>query len=90
MIPRARRRHLAQLVGRAGAALGLGLVATPVASLLAFIDPGDAKAAACGPVLAGKTAAAQRTDKGEAREDVGNGTAKVEDKPKRKKFLGIF
>jgi uncharacterized protein involved in outer membrane biogenesis len=79
-----------QLVARAGAGLGLAVVAAPVAGLLAFIDPGDAKAAACGPVLAGKTAAAQRTDKGEKRDDVGDGTAKVDDKPKRKKFLGIF
>ena len=79
-----------QLLTRAGAGLGLAIAATPVAGLLAFIDPGDAKAAACGPVLAGKTAAAQRTDKGEPRDDVGDGKAKVEDKPKRKKFLGIF
>ncbi len=79
-----------QLVTRAGAGLGLAVVASPIAGLLAFIDPGDAKAAACGPILAGKTAAAQRTDKGEPRTDVGNGTAKVGDKPKRKKFLGIF
>ena len=78
-----------ELLGRAGAGLGLAVVATPVAGLLAFIDPGDAKAAACGPVLSGKTAAAQRTDKGEAREDVGDGRT---EKPKaeRKKFLGIF
>lgn len=78
-----------ELLGRAGAGLGLALVATPVAGLLAFIDPGDAKAAACGPVLAGKTAAAQRTAKGDARKDVGDGREKIEDKP-RKKFLGIF
>lgn len=78
-----------ELVGRAGAGLGLALAATPVAGLLAFIDPGDAKAAACGPVLAGKTAAAQRTDKGEQREDVGEGRATAAE-PKRKKFLGIF
>lgn len=78
-----------ELVGRAGAGLGLAVVASPVAGLLAFIDPGDAKAAACGPVLAGKTAAAQRTDKGKPREDVGNGGDQVKEKP-RKKFLGIF
>lgn len=60
-----------QLLGRAGAGLGLAVVATPVAGLLAFIDPGDAKAAACGPVLAGKSAAAQRTTKGKPREDLG-------------------
>lgn len=80
-----------QLMARAGVGLGLALVATPVAGLLAFIDPGDAKAAQCEPVLAGKSAAAQRTDKGEARKDVGNGTTdKVDVKPKRKKILGIF
>ena len=76
-----------QLVTRAGAGLGLAVLATPVAGLLAFIDPGDAKAAACGPVLAGKTAAAQRTTKGEPRDDVGDGQAAPK---KRKKFLGIF
>lgn len=79
-----------QLLTRAGAGLGLALVATPVAALLAFIDPGDAKAAQCGPVLGAKTAAAQRTGKGEPRKDVGDGTTTVQDKPKRKKFLGIF
>ena len=88
-----------ELVGRAGAALGLAVVATPVAGILAFVDVGDAKSAACGPVLAGATAAAQRTTKGEKRDDVGRGTtAKAEDgkrsgdekKDQRKKFLGIF
>ncbi|KTT74110.1 AsmA family protein [Sphingomonas endophytica] len=76
-----------QLVARAGAGLGLALVATPVAALLAFVDPGDAKAAQCGPILAGKTAAAQRDEDGKPRKDVGAG--KVEGS-KRKKFLGIF
>jgi len=88
-----------QLLGRAGVGLGLAVVATPVAGLLAFIDVGDAKAAACGPVLSGARATAQRTAKGEARDDVGRGTtAKAEDgrgskgerKDQRKKFLGIF
>ena len=88
-----------ELVGRAGAALGLAVVATPVAGILAFVDVGDAKSAACGPVLAGATAAAQRTTKGKKRDDVGRGTtAKAEDgkrsgdekKDQRKKFLGIF
>ncbi|MEH3046030.1 AsmA family protein [Sphingomonas adhaesiva] len=78
-----------QLLARAGAGLGLAVVATPVAGLLAFIDPGDAKAAQCGPVLGARTAAAQRTDKGEPRKDVGDGRT-VETAPKRKKFLGIF
>ncbi|MDB5695695.1 MAG: AsmA family protein [Sphingomonas bacterium] len=88
-----------ELLGRAGAALGLAIVATPVAGVLAFVDVGDAKSAACGPVLAGATAAAQRTTKGERRDDVGSGTTgKAEDgkrsrdekKGQRKKFLGIF
>lgn len=79
-----------ELVGRAGVGLGLAIVATPVAGILAFVDPGDAKGAACGPVLAGATAKAQRTKKGESRDDVGNGAkAKVEEK-RRKKILGIF
>ncbi len=88
-----------ELAGRAGAALGLALVATPVAGVLAFVDPGDAKGAACGPILAGATARAQRTKSGEARDDVGRGTtAKAEDgrsnrgerKTQRRRFLGIF
>ncbi|WP_022687968.1 AsmA family protein [Sphingomonas phyllosphaerae] len=79
-----------QLVARAGVGLGLAVVATPVAALLAFVDPGDAKAAQCGPILAGKNAAAQRDKSGKPRTDVGNGTTdKGADKP-RKKFLGIF
>ena len=50
-------------------------------------------------MLAGATAKAQRTTKGEKRDDVGNGTtATAEDgktgagqkKDQRKKFLGIF
>ncbi|MGR6330542.1 AsmA family protein [Sphingomonas sp. XXL09] len=84
-----------QLLARAGAGLGLAVVATPLAGILAFVDVGDAKAAACGPVLAGADARAQRTTKGKPRTDVGNGTpAKSGDggetKAQRKKFLGIF
>jgi uncharacterized protein involved in outer membrane biogenesis len=71
-----------ELLTRAGAGVGLAVVATPIAGLLAFIDPGDAKAAQCGPVLSGARASAQRTSKGKPREDVGNGGAK---KPKDKK-----
>lgn len=87
------------LIARAGAGLGLMLVATPVAGVLAFVDVGDAKSAACGPVLAGATAKAQRTTKGLARDDVGRGTTatnedgsrpKGQKKDQRKKFLGIF
>ncbi len=88
-----------QLLERAGAGLGLAIVATPLAGVLAFVDVGDAKSAACGPILSGATAKAQRTTKGQPRDDVGHGTtAKEEDgrtsagekKEQRKKFLGIF
>jgi len=87
------------LLARAGAGLGLAVVATPLAGVLAFVDVGDAKAAACGPVLSGARASAQRTVKGDKRDDVGRGTtAKAEDgkgnpgeaKAQRKKLLGIF
>ncbi|CAN5366501.1 hypothetical protein BH10PSE13_BH10PSE13_16220 [soil metagenome] len=63
-----------ELLSRAGAAIGLGLVASPVAAILAFVDVGDAKSAACGPILSGASAAAQRTTKGKPRDDVGHGT----------------
>lgn len=88
-----------QLVARGGAALGLGATVSPLAAVLAFVDIGDAKSAACGPVLSGATASAQRTKGGEPRDDVGKGTtAKSESgdrsrearKQQRKKFLGIF
>jgi len=88
-----------QLLGRAGAGLGLAIAATPLAGVLAFVDVGDAQAAACGPVLAGATARAQRTTEGKPRDDVGKGTtgkaedgkrSKGERKEQRKKFLGIF
>ncbi len=62
-----------ELVGRAGAGIGLAAIVTPVAGLLAFVDVGDAKSAACGPVLSGARAAAQRTSKGKPRDDVGKG-----------------
>lgn len=87
------------LIARAGAGLGLAIVATPLAGILAFVDVGDAKSAACGPVLAGATAIQQRTTSGKPRDDVGRGTtAKSESgkassgerKTQRKKFLGIF
>ena len=80
-----------ELLTRAGAGIGLGLVATPIGAVLAFVDIGDAKAAACGPVLAGATAAQQRTTDGKPRKDVGNGKATVgQPEEKKKKFLGIF
>ncbi|WP_093223453.1 AsmA family protein [Sphingomonas sp. NFR15] len=87
------------LIARAGAGIGLGVVGTPLAAVLAFVDVGDAKGAKCGPVLAGAPAAAQRTASGKPRDDVGNGTtaksesgkaAPGEKRAQRKKFLGIF
>ncbi len=60
-----------QLLTRAGIGVALGAVVSPVGVLLAFVDPGDAKSAACGPVLEGARAAAQRTSKGKPRKDLG-------------------
>jgi len=88
-----------QLLTRAGVGLGLTIVATPLAGVLAFVDVGDAKSAQCGPVLAGARASAQRTKGGKPRDDVGKGTTATsesgkrdagEKKEQRKKFLGIF
>ncbi|MEJ7934411.1 AsmA family protein [Sphingobium sp. AN558] len=84
-----------ELIARGGSAVALGIVGTPIASLLAFLDVGDAKGAACGPILAGAHAAAQRTKGGEPRDDVGRGTTAKDEggksgAKKDKKFLGIF
>ena len=79
-----------KLLARGGAAVGLG-IAFPPAAVLAFVDPGEAKAAWCGPVLAADTASQQRTVKGQPRKDVGTGhTNDVDQEKKHKKFLGIF
>jgi uncharacterized protein involved in outer membrane biogenesis len=87
-----------QLLTRAGVAVGAGVFLTPLASLIAFVDPGDAKATACGPVLAGLPAKYQRTDKGKPRTDVGNGTpgksnsgqeSPREQAKQRQKFLDV-
>jgi len=88
-----------QLIGRGAAGLGLAAAVSPLAGILAFVDIGDAEGAACGPVLAGARASAQREKDGDRRDDVGRGTtAKSEDgrrskearKEQRKQFLGIF
>lgn len=80
-----------QLVARVGAAVALGVVATPIAPVLAFIDFGRTPDTACGPVLAGATAAAQHTEKGGHVKGLGD---KADNKEKaaepKKKFLGIF
>lgn len=62
-----------QLLGRAGIGAGLAVVATPVAGILAFVDIGDARSAACSPVLSAATARNQRTAGGKKRDDVGDG-----------------
>jgi uncharacterized protein involved in outer membrane biogenesis len=67
------------LLARGGGAIGAGAVLSPLAAILAFIDVGDAKSAACGPVLSGAHAAAQRTSKGKPRDDVGRGTPSKEE-----------
>lgn len=88
-----------ELMGRAGAGLGIGALVSPLATVIAFVDVGDAKAADCGPVLAGARAVSQRTRGGQPRDDVGRGTTSKEEsgkltkqaeKKQRKKFLGIF
>ncbi len=43
-----------QLLTRAGAAVVLGLVATPIAALAPFVDLGNGKSSACGPLLRGE------------------------------------
>ncbi|MEA1014290.1 AsmA family protein [Sphingosinicella sp. LY1275] len=82
-----------ELVARAGIGIGLGALVSPLAAIIAFVDPGDAEPTNCGPVLAGARAAAQREKDGGPVQNIGTGkTANPEDKPKkkRKKFLGIF
>ncbi len=85
-----------ELLARGGAAAALGVAASPLAAVLAFVDVGDAQGAACGPVLSGATAVAQRTKGGKPRDDVGRGTTakdekgKADTKKQDKKFLGIF
>jgi hypothetical protein len=53
-----------QLLARIGVGGALALAAGPLGALVAFVDPGDGKATACGPVLAGAGAAAQHTTRG--------------------------
>lgn len=85
-----------QLIERGAAAVALGVVASPLAAVLAFVDVGDAKGAACGPVLAGATAAGQHTVKGGGIKGIGDAgdnrdQARTGDQnKKKKKFLGIF
>lgn len=83
-----------ELVARAGIGIGLGVLVSPLASVISFVDIGDAKPAQCGPVLAGARARAQRTEDGEPRDDVGDGreadTDDDEEDDDDDGFLGIF
>ena len=76
------------LIARAGAGLGLAIVATPVAGVLAFVDLGGAKAARCGPILAGASASRQQTIDGKPREGLDGASSPPAHK--RKRFLGLF
>ncbi|MDO6413877.1 AsmA family protein [Sphingomonas sp. BIUV-7] len=78
-----------ELLLRGGVGVALGVAAGPVGAMLAFVDPGDAKNAACGPVLAGATASAQRTDKGKARKDIGGGKSADVQAEKSKKPIKL-
>jgi hypothetical protein len=80
-----------ELLARAGAGLGLAVLASPLAAVVAFVDPGDAEPTRCGPVLAGARAAAQRErDGGKIEAITKDGKGGDKPKKKRKKFLGIF
>ncbi len=82
-----------ELLTRAGAGLGLAALVSPLAAVVAFVDPGDGEPTRCGPVLAGARAAAQREQDGDKVQNIGSGkSANPDEKPKkkRKKFLGIF
>ncbi|CAA9511345.1 MAG: Exported protein [uncultured Sphingomonadaceae bacterium] len=81
-----------ELLTRAGVGLGLAMLVSPLAAVVAFVDPGDADAVRCGPVLAGARSSAQREKDGDRVKDIGDGKTANPDKPKkkRKKFLGIF
>lgn len=80
-----------ELLTRAGVGLGLSVLASPLAGILAFVDPGDAENTACGPVLAGARANRQQERDGGKVKGIGSGKpTKVDEPEKKKKFLGIF
>jgi len=80
-----------ELLTRAGLGLGLAALVSPVALVVAFVDPGNAESTSCGPVLSGARAAAQREkDGGPVKGLSEKGGKKPGEKKKRKKFLGIF
>jgi uncharacterized protein involved in outer membrane biogenesis len=80
-----------ELLTRAGIGLGLGLLVSPLAAVVAFVDPGDAEPTRCGPVLAGARASAQSERDGGKIDALSGGKSDPDQpKKKRKKFLGIF
>jgi hypothetical protein len=78
-----------ELVARAGIGLGLAALVSPLAAVVAFVDPGDAEPTRCGPVLSGARASAQRERDGGEVDAIAN-AREGKPKKKRKKFLGIF
>ncbi len=70
-----------ELLARAGGSVLLGVVATPVAAILPFVDLGTAKNSNCAAIEGAETAAQVAA----APHD-----PKVKDTHKRKKILGIF
>jgi hypothetical protein len=82
-----------ELVARAGIGLGLAALVSPLAAVVAFVDPGDAEPTQCGPVLAGARTAAMREKDGDKVDALTKKDGKGKDgepKKKKKKFLGIF
>ena len=80
-----------ELLARAGIGLGLGVLVSPLAAVVSFVDLGNAEATNCGPVLAGARTAAQSEKDGGKVKGLGDGkTADPDKKKKKKKFLGIF
>jgi uncharacterized protein involved in outer membrane biogenesis len=79
-----------ELIARGAAGLGLGIFVNPFASILAFVDPGNAEDTACGPVLAGARAYQQREVDGGRVKHIGQGQPQTVKAKKKKKFLGII
>jgi uncharacterized protein involved in outer membrane biogenesis len=68
--------------GQAALATALGVLATPLASVLAFIDPGLAKDADCGALLAeAERQGAPQTKDGEAQDDSNKPKPPTQDAP---------
>ncbi len=84
-----------ELLARAGIGIGLGVLVSPLAAVLSFIDVGDAEDTQCGPVLAGARTSAQHEKDGGKVNGIGSGKAgSVKDEPKKQRevlgdFLGI-